>query len=204
MFGTGCQWRVGGLVEQIDGAVVVHQDRREVAGAAVGNAAAVGGDDDLGRGGGQRTFDRACVQAQNLQRLGGLVEGSDGGGQCAPKHAHDGGGLQAVADNVTDRDGEAVVGQVDQVVPVTAYVQRSGSGQVAHRDILMPGQVGRVKHGLLQGDGDLAVVVPDQHPCARAGRTGGVDHPPGGGRDCVRTVPSLRADLPGMTNRQPF
>jgi hypothetical protein len=126
-----------------------------VAGAAVDDAAAVSVDDGLDRGGGQCPFHRSCVQTQDLHGPGGFLQGADGGGQGAAEHAHHGGRLQAVADDVADRDGEAAVGQVHHVVPVAAYVESLGGGQVAHRDVVVPSQVRSLHHGLLEGDGDL-------------------------------------------------
>ncbi len=69
----------------------------------------------------------------------GFVQGADGGGQCAADHAHDGGCLQTVADDVADTDGEVVAGQVHHVVPVAAHVELFGGGLVAHCDVRVPG-----------------------------------------------------------------
>jgi hypothetical protein len=102
------------------------------------------------------SVDRPGVQAQYLQGLYGAGNGPDGRAQGAAQHAHDGGGLQAVADDVADGDGVAVGRQIDHVVPVAAHVERSVGRQVAHGDLPVPVQVGRAEHDLLEGDGDLA------------------------------------------------
>lgn len=109
-----------------------------MAGTAVGDVVAAGVDDCFDRGGGQRSFHRAGVQAQYVHRRAGFAQGADGGGECAAEHAHGRGGLQAVADHIADGHGETVVGQVDDVVPVAAHVQSFGRGQVAHRDVRVP------------------------------------------------------------------
>lgn len=73
----------------------------------------------------------------------------------ATEHAHRGCGLQAVADDVADRDAEAVFGPVHHVVPVAADVEALGGGQVAHCDVVVPGQVRCLHHRFLKGDSDL-------------------------------------------------
>ncbi|MEY9968783.1 hypothetical protein ABIA33_006870 [Streptacidiphilus sp. MAP12-16] len=63
-----------------------------------------------------------------------------------------------MADHVADRGADAVAaGQVGDVVPVAAHVQSPGRGPVAHRRAV-PAQRSVVReHGLLQGEGDLAL-----------------------------------------------
>ena len=63
---------------------------------------------------------------------------------------------QAVADDVADGDGDAVAGQVDQVVPVAAHVQGADGGPVAHRRPVVADRAAGGQHRLLQGEGDLA------------------------------------------------
>lgn len=94
-----------------------------VTGAAVGDLAAAGVDQRLDDGGGQGLVDGAGVQAQHLQRLGGAHDRACGGAEGTAEHAHDGGGLQPVADDISDRDGEGLSREVDDVVPVAADVQ---------------------------------------------------------------------------------
>lgn len=94
-----------------------------MAGAAVDDLVAAGVDQRLDDGGGQGLVDGAGVQTQHLQRLGGPLDGAVGGAEGAAEHPHDGGGFQAVADDIADRDGEDLPGEVDDVVPVAADVQ---------------------------------------------------------------------------------
>lgn len=46
-----------------------------------------------------------------------------------------------MADHVADGDGEAAVSEVHGVVPVPADIERADRGQVAHRHVLVVGQV---------------------------------------------------------------
>lgn len=76
--------------------------------------------------------------------------------QCAAKRGHDGGGFETVAHN--DGDGEAVVGQVDGVVPVAADVQGADRGEVADHEVGVVAQVGGrgTAASLLGGDSNSA------------------------------------------------
>ncbi|OEJ23083.1 hypothetical protein AR457_38530 [Streptomyces agglomeratus] len=123
MVEAGAERRIGRLVQQFTGPVRVEQDGRWVSGAAVDDQCAAGVDEDLDRGCGRRAVQGAGVQTEDLQGLGGTGSGTDDRAQGAAEHAHDGRGVQAVADNVSDRRGVAVGWQVDDVVPVAAHVK---------------------------------------------------------------------------------
>jgi hypothetical protein len=101
----------------------MEQDGRWVPGVAVDDQPAAGLDEDLDRCCGRRAVQGAGVQAEDFQGLGRAGDGADGCAQGAAEHAHDGRGVQAVADDVADRRGVAVGWQVDDVVPVAAHVQ---------------------------------------------------------------------------------
>ena len=70
----------------------------------------------------------------------------------AAQLAHHGGRGQPAADDVADDHAVAAVGQVDDVVPVAADLQRPGGRLVADREL--GGQGGRPEDGALQRDGD--------------------------------------------------
>ncbi len=127
-----------------------------MAGAAVADTVSSRVDHGLDGRGVQRFLERTRVQAEHVQRRRRVLYGADRGAQRAAQHPHDRGGLEAVADDVADRDGEAAVRQVDDVVPVAADVQRSHGRQVTHRDVRVELQVGGAEHGFLQGERDPA------------------------------------------------
>jgi hypothetical protein len=56
----------------------------------------------------------------------GVTESTHGYGQSTSEHAHDGRGLQTVADHVADRHRVRVLGQIHHVVPVAADVDANG------------------------------------------------------------------------------
>jgi hypothetical protein len=101
--------------------------------------------------------DEAGVQPEGLQGLGWAVRDAGGGAQRAAQLAHDAGGLEPVADDIADGDRDTVAGQIDQVVPVAAHVQRVGGRPVAHGRPVVPDGTGSGQQGLLQGQGDLAL-----------------------------------------------
>jgi hypothetical protein len=71
---ANAQGRVGGLVEEVDGAVGLEEHGWEVTGAAVGDRLPRLVDDGLDGGAGQRPVDGACVPPEPLERLPELLE----------------------------------------------------------------------------------------------------------------------------------
>lgn len=69
--------------------------------------------------------------------------------------SHDAGRVQAVADDVADGHGDAIAGQVDQVVPVACHIQRFGGGPVANGRRVPADRARSGQHGLLQGQRDF-------------------------------------------------
>ena len=92
---------------------------------------------------------------EHVQRPGGAVGDPGGGAQRAAELAHDAGGGQAVADDIADGHRHPVPGQVGQVVPVAADVERADRGPVAHRGPVVPHGQGRGQHRLLEGQRHL-------------------------------------------------
>ncbi len=193
--GAGAERGVGGLVEEFDGAVGAEQGGRGMAGAAVGDGVGLPVDAGLDDGGVLGAFDGARVQTEDFQGLGGAVGDAGYGAEGAAEQAHDAGGVEAVAHDVADGDADAVAGQVDEVVPVAADVERSHGGLVAHGGPVVAEGAGGGQHRVLQGEGDLALAgvglaepfvellqLPGpgvqlglQHPGAAASRASGLD-----------------------------
>lgn len=101
----------------------------EGGGAAVGDGA-VGAVDDGQDGRCRfRAVDRAGVQAEGFQGLGGAVGDAGSGAEGAAQLAHDAGSGEAAADDIADGHRDAVARQVDEVVPVPAHVQPPTAGR---------------------------------------------------------------------------
>lgn len=128
-----------------------------MAGAAVGEGAAVPVDEDGHGGGGLGAVDGAGVEAEDLQGLGRALGDVGGGRQGAAQLAHDAGRPESVADDVTDGHGGAA-GPVDEVVPVAAHVQGHGGGPVADGGPVVAERARRGQQGLLEVEGHLALV----------------------------------------------
>ena len=127
-----------------------------MAGAAVGDGVGAPVDERVSHRGVLSSVNGARVQPQDFQGPGGAVDGARGGAECAAQLPHDAGRGQAVADNVANSHRDAVAGQVNQVVPVAAHVQRAGSRPVAHGRPVPPDRARSGQHRLLQAQRDLA------------------------------------------------
>ena len=118
--------------EVVGGAVGGDAQRRDVSGAGPAQLAGDGVHDDADRGAAAGAGDAAGVVAEVVERGAGGAAGDEVGAQGAAQLAHDRGGGGALADHVTDDDGDAVVVEGVEVVPVP-----TGLG-VVHRG-LVPG-----------------------------------------------------------------
>ena len=88
-------------------------------------------DDQAGRGGRLAPGSRAANRSSSSSASAGLAALQQGGGQGAAQLPHDRGRGRALADDVADGDGHAVVVQLDHVVPVAAGLGALRAGQVA-------------------------------------------------------------------------
>lgn len=101
------------------------------AGAAEGDLDRGRGDHGAEHGAAERAWHRSSEgveRGEYLRRAGTLQQHRPG---CTAELSHHGGGVQAVADDVTDHHAEAAVAAGDDVVPVAADLKRADRGFLA-------------------------------------------------------------------------
>lgn len=157
---AGAQGRAGGVGGAADGAVLVADQDGEVAGGGVREEALVGVVDGVDAGGDLAGVDLGGEAVEELQDLvGRQVEAgvrADGGAELA----HDGGGADAAAHDVSDDEGGAAGAEGDDVVPVAADGRFGAAGLVGGGDAEVVGLFQLLgQEGALEGDGGFALAA---------------------------------------------
>ena len=150
------------VVEHLDGAVGVDEDGRRVPGTGVHQFTGVGVEHraDGGRALGAGQPRSEAVHSRESGTGAWVVEQQ---GPAGTAHlTHHGGCRKAMADAVADNQRDAPVLHVDDVIPVTAHLQGSAGGLIAHREAGR--QISGAEDCVLQRQGGFALLINLMHP----------------------------------------